>query len=191
VSSKPLLAVAGLAVFLLCSSCVNRDFQSVRDSVTPGQTLVDLLDGRVGAYLLEQRTKSFNGVSYSDRRECAASAQQAEWLAGPDPSVSVQLWRDGFHLSLDVWDPSCGAQGCHRTIFERGPLTRSALLDELRRAGCSLSAGMEFRLESPPRLIPPLTHHFFLIRFDESGRTTEASRITRQGEEAHWPAPHR
>lgn len=190
-SSKSLLAIVGLVGVLVFSACVNRDFQAVRDSVTPGQTLVDLIDGEVGAYLLEQGAKSFNGASYSERRECAASTQQAEWLAGPHPSVAIQLWSDGFHLSLNVWDPSCGTQGCHRALYERGPLTRAALVDELRRAGCALSAGMEFRLESPPRVIPPLTHHFFLIRFDESGRTTGTSKITSQGDKADWPSPQR
>ena len=158
----------------------------MRDSIETEQTLVDLLDGEVGAYLLEQRAKSFNGVSYSERRECVASPQHVEWLAGSHPSVAIQLWRDGFYLSLSVWDPACGTQGCRRKLEEDGPFTRSALVDELRRAGCALSAGMEFRLESPPRLIPPLTHDFFLIRFDELGRTTGASLITSQGNKVEW-----
>ena len=179
-------SAAGLVAVLLFASCVDRDFQTIRDSIEPGQTLVDLLDGEVGAYLLEQGAKSFNGTAYAERRECTTSAQQAEWLAGSSPSVAIQLWSDGFDLSLSNWDATCGSQGCHRKLAELGPLTLSELLGELRRAGCALSAGMEFRLESPPRLVPPLTHHFFLIRFDERGRTARVSRIASQGDAAEW-----
>lgn len=176
---------AGLLVALI-SSCASHDFEALRESVQPGRDLAALIDSEVGAYLLDQRVKSFNGVRYSSPSSCEASSEQEQWLAGASPAVAIQSWNDGFHLALTVWDPSCGEQGCRRDFQEYGPLTRAQLGQALREAGCSLAAGMEFRLESPPRLLPPMSHRFFLVRFDEHGRTATVSSIAAQGDAAKW-----
>jgi len=181
-----LSGIAACLVVALISSCASQDFVALRESIQPGRELADLIDGEVGAYLLDQRVKSFNGVRYSPPSSCPASSEQEQWLAGSSPAVAIQAWNDGFHLALTVWDPSCGEQGCRRDFHERGPLTLAQLGQALREAGCALAAGMEFRLESPPRLLPPMSHRFFLVRFDERGRTAAISSIALQGDAAKW-----
>lgn len=54
-------APSGIAVCLvvaLISSCASHDFEALRESIQSGRELADLIDGEVGAYLLDQRVNS-------------------------------------------------------------------------------------------------------------------------------------
>lgn len=170
---KARTGVVLLAVVVGLASCTDSRFQRVRVDVHRGQSLADLIDASVGSYLEEEGMKTFAGVRSGYAVRCKPTGQPQEWLEGDHPSVAIQSTSEGFYVFLSLWDPECSTYGCRETVQSFGPVTRERLVETIADAGCILSEGMEFRLESPPKMFPPMTYDHFLIRFDERGMVSE------------------
>lgn len=161
------------AVLVVLSSCRDSRFERVRIEVRRGQSLAEVVDSRVGSYLEAEGMKTFSGVRSGHAVRCKPTGQPEEWLEDDHPSVAIQSTSEGFYLFLALWDPECTTFGCRKTVQSFGPATREELVEAIADAGCVLSEGMEFRLESPPKVFPPMTYDYFLIRFDERGLVSE------------------
>lgn len=151
-------------------SCGDEAFDRARQGVRPGQQLHELIDASVGVYLEEQGAKTFSGVRSDHAVQCRPTGQPESWLSGQHPAVSIQSTSEGFFLFLSLWDPDCLTYGCRETVQSYGPVTREELVSSISDAGCVLSEGMEFRLESGAHLFPPMTYDHFLVQFDHQGR---------------------
>lgn len=107
------------------------------------------------------------------------------WQAHPVRGVEIQQLDDALHVRLTRQDRTCPDGRCWRPVDDFVVSDGDRWLEE---KGCSLFAGALVRVESPARLLPPLTHDYFLLRFDGMARIRWRSPIHGTGEPAYLGA---
>lgn len=183
-----MLAAAAAAVVAL-DTYLRRSYVAGHDRIQVGDDALDVVRSLARARKEHELLPGISGGSEFDGPFCLVDDlpdDVVRWQAYPVRSAEVQQVEDRLRVRLSRQDRSCPDGRCWQPVAD---FEVAGGEEWLRRNGCALFAEALVRVESPARLFPPLTHDYFLIRFDDVGDVRWRSRIYGMGEPAYLDEP--
>lgn len=185
-----LIVVSAAAAVVALDTYLQRSFTVGHDRIAVGDGVHEVVRAMATAREEQGLLPGISGGSEFPGPFCLVDDLPKEalaWQAYPVRGVEVQQVEDGFRVRLTRQDRSCPEGRCWQPAGDFDVTGGGrGWLDE---HGCALFAGGLVRVESRARLFPPLTHDYFLVRFDSLGEVAWRSRIYGMGESAYLDEP--